>query len=97
VDGIEPKQWPTMTERICKMTFKTALKKLKKIADGKYLSINYEFTKFSDKCDGVEEASCTVYIDGYNRHSGPTWKAAFDKLEIEMKGPQPVDPKEQPL
>lgn len=66
---------------IFKMNFKKAYKKLNKIANGKYFKIYYDVGTHST---GNINITCTVYIDGYNLHSGCTWKEAFNELRKEM-------------
>ena len=59
------------------MTFTEANKKLEEIAAGKYRSIQYEETTFSD---GRKEVECSLYIPGRAWHHDNTWERAFESL-----------------
>ena len=61
------------------MKYLFAVKKLRKIANGKYCSINYERTYFHTS---ESKQECTLYIDGEGSYSEKTWKKAFKLLEI---------------
>ena len=74
------------------MTFASAKKKLKKIADGKYHQISYESVEYHT---GKMRNECIIYVDDCGSHSGPTWDDAFRQLDIEMNPPK-VDVSEQP-
>ncbi len=74
------------------MTFASAKKKLKKIADGLYHHVSYTITEYHDgKC----KTECQLYIVDGELHRGPTWDDAFRKLDIAMNPPE-VDASEQP-
>ena len=61
------------------MKIKTAIKKLSKLADGKYFSLEYKVSKFSsEKGFRVE---CQVYIDGQTHRSAGTWREAIKKMD----------------
>jgi len=75
------------------MTFEEARKRLAQLSKGEYRAISYELTEYAS---GTEDAECTLYIDGYKHHSGPTWAAAFLSLEKAMDITHPVDTTEQP-
>ncbi len=60
------------------MKYLFAVKKLRKIANGKYCSINYERTYFHT---GESEQECTLYIDGKGSYYEKTWRKAFKLLE----------------
>jgi hypothetical protein len=61
------------------MNFQEAIKKLSKLANGKYNSLSYDITQFSRHSSYQQR--CTVYVDGYSHYSGNTWEQAFEKLE----------------
>lgn len=69
-----------------KMTFKKARRKLKKLAKGKFHSIEYKVTEYHN---GELEQKCTLYIDGTELHACGTWAAAFKSLQDELK-PSPL-------
>ena len=60
------------------MNIVEAKKRLKKIANGRYYSLTYEFGVFDD--DHMTQ-TCSIYIDGYAYHSGCTWDDAILSLE----------------
>jgi len=62
--------------------FKTALKNLKRIANGRYFSMQYELTTYTD---GKKSVQCMVYIDGYKWYTGLTWSDAIRDLKKAMK------------
>ena len=76
------------------MTFEKAKQELAKLADGKYYSISYGFTRFSSD---IEEVECGVYIDGFNWFVGSKWEVALDMIKRELGVSQKVDNNEQPL
>lgn len=59
------------------MKFADAHAKLRAIAAGRYCSISYELTTFSD---GELKSRCGVYLDGYKWYHANTWDAAFHEL-----------------
>jgi hypothetical protein len=67
------------------MNFKQAKAKLKRLAKGKFHSINY---KISEHTGGELMQECSVYIDETDLHIGETWEAAFKELNKEIN-PQP--------
>lgn len=81
------------------MKFKEAKAKLAKIADGKYHSLEYSITNFKSvgrRTERTERAECGVYIDGVSWSFGPTWEAAFKKLDRQLRGLPEVNEEEQP-
>ena len=75
------------------MTFKDAKKELKKLADGKYHSMNYELTEYRN---GDQRTQCLVYGDGYSWFSAPTWEEALAKLRKAMGLSNGIDETEAP-
>lgn len=67
------------------MKFKIAINKLKKVASGRYCSIQYEQTFYQD---GDSRAECKLYIEGLSFAYAPTWHQAFHLLNK-----SPVKPK----
>lgn len=61
------------------MNFKQAVKKLDKIAVGRFNTIEYKITQYSKNSFRTQE--CTIYLEGYSHFSGPSWSEAFDKLD----------------
>lgn len=60
------------------MKFQTAVNKLKKIANGKYCSVDYGQTFYPD---GTRRAECSLYIDGGKMYNAPTWHEVFHLIE----------------
>ena len=56
------------------MEFKQAHEKLKKLAKGKYFSLDYELTTY---INGKKRTVCRVYIDGETYFGGATFAEAF--------------------
>ena len=75
------------------MKYKTAIKKLKGIAKGKYCSISYTMTFEKEKCISQE---CGLYIDGLPWHISKTWREAFDLLNEAMPPNKPLKIEECP-
>lgn len=63
------------------MNFKDARATLKKIAKGKYHSLEMRVTIYSS---GTVEKQYGVYIDGYDWHYAKFWKRAFAMLREEI-------------
>ena len=60
------------------MTFAEAKQRLKKVARGRYHSIEYELAEFDEHYgDGRQETTCTLYIDGEGLFHGPTFEDVF--------------------
>ena len=74
------------------MTFIEAKNEMKKLADGKYYSLKYEFTEFSS---GVLEAECYLYVDPSISVTAPTWDSALTQMRQKL-GVLIVDPSEFP-
>ena len=64
------------------MTFEQAERKLLRIANGKYCSVEYERTYNEGK---VIEQKCSLYVGGGNIHTERTWDEAFKSIK-----PKPV-------
>ena len=67
------------------MKFQTAKDKLKKLAKGKYHTIQYELSEVSE---GKFDTKCWLYIgDAYGGKSadGETFRECFDKLENKLE------------
>jgi len=77
------------------MQFTDAKNKLKELANGKYHSITYELTEYSN---GKLETKCHLYIDPHISFLASTWREAFTKLE-EYLHPKPsiIDLTEAPI
>ena len=58
-----------------------AIAELKKLSENKYRCLRYDVTAHED---GEIIVECTVYVDGYNHHSGGTWEEALLSLEYAM-------------
>ena len=56
------------------MNMTEAVKTLRQMYPDKYTSATIEITT---SADGQTFAKCTLYVDGLNHHSGPTWEQAF--------------------
>lgn len=63
------------------MKFQDARKKLKKMAKGKYYSIQFGLTEFQS---GDIETRCWLYIDSKVSGGGSTFREAFVALEKEL-------------
>ncbi len=66
------------------MNFIEARSKLKKLAKGKYHTIQYQMSEVREE-DLAQE--CTVYIDGFSHHYGETWELALKSLKNEINPP----------
>jgi hypothetical protein len=76
------------------MKFSEAKEKLKKIANGKYHSLKYEYGLHSNNKESVE---CMLYIHPNVMVGSDNWKNAFEKLNKILKPKDViVDPIEQP-
>ncbi len=71
------------------MDFLQAKRKLKKLAKGKYHTVRYEVTEFSDR--GGLSQTCTLYIDGHNFEYGANWEQAFKGM-VQQVNPQEIKP-----
>ena len=65
------------------MTFLQAKKALAKLAKGDYHSLRYELIEVSP---GKLKEDCTVYINDFSFHSGPTWEVALLKMKNQVEG-----------
>lgn len=74
------------------MTFEEAKNELKKVANGKYHSIDYQLTEFES---GKIESKCTVYINPRISASDLTWNEALAKL-VKKLGKDKIDLSEIP-
>ena len=63
------------------MNLHAAREELKRLSESKYRCLRYEVTEHED---GEIRVKCTVYVDGYNHHSGGTWEDALLSLEYAM-------------
>lgn len=68
------------------MKFQEAKEKLKGIAAGRYHSVEYKLTQYSEDTGGEMYPECTVYIDGMEHYKGNTWEKAFTALDRKMNG-----------
>ena len=64
------------------MRMREAKNRLKKLADGKYYSISYEFSEY---VNSKPTNRCTTYIDGYSHCSGKTWEESLNKIKNLIK------------
>ena len=63
------------------MDFMTAKAELKKLANGKYHTVQYELVEFAS---GRLEAECELYVDSRILSSGPTWEEALNKMKVKL-------------
>ena len=71
------------------MKFIEVKNRLEKMANGEYHSIKYTLTEFKH---GEIEAECSVYIHGYHHSWATTWKAALDKMRLQINPPEKTNP-----
>ena len=64
------------------MNFEEAKKELLSIARGYYIAIKMENFVHSD---GDERTEFTVYVDGFNHHTAPTWVEALASLQKKIR------------
>ena len=58
------------------MTFKEAVKKVKKYTGGEFFEMKYEYSEFQ----GESMADCVIHLRGSKFYRGDTWDMAFAKL-----------------
>jgi hypothetical protein len=75
------------------MTFLEAKDELKKLAEGKFHSIEYKLTEYKS---GRLENECELYIDPCISTSGLTWREALDKMKQTLGIKTEVDLSEIP-
>jgi hypothetical protein len=75
------------------VTFEGARRKLARIAGKKYHTVKYELSVFEGS---IMDVDCSLYVEGGNIHSAPTWAKAFEALGNAMIKKETRDKREQP-
>jgi len=65
------------------MKFEEAKNELKKLANGDYYSISYEF---SGHKDGNNDVVCCVYINDYGSCKRSNWKDVLSVMKAQIEG-----------
>lgn len=67
------------------MRIQEAFEELKKLADGKYCSIDYIMHSYGKDIKAEDDIECRVYIEDRGSFSAPTFDLALDMLKASMK------------
>jgi hypothetical protein len=80
-------------ERRDQMKFKEAKDELKKMAKGKYHSIQYQLVEYAS---GILECECYLYVDPNTSVTTSNWKDSLYKMRMILEPSQKVELSEMP-